>query len=177
MIRVAVLGIGGRMGSRIAAAVRAEPDLKIAAATERPDSPLIGRDAGVVAGIGETGTWYGFRQEPYRSQLGLSVGYATAAQRFRAAVTSDFRDVVWGLDADLELRASGIEVVRFYGFAPASAATRYFDVHATLDREHAEEGRARLAADASDDDVERLAAGAERVLRANWTLLDGVQRS
>ena len=68
-------------------------------------------------------------------------------------------------------------VVRFYGFAPASAATRYFDVHATLDREHAEEGRARLAADASDDDVERLAAGAERVLRANWTLLDGVQRS
>jgi 4-hydroxy-tetrahydrodipicolinate reductase len=55
MIRVAVLGIGGRMGSRIAAAVRAEPDLRIAAATERPDSPHIGRDAGVVAGIGEAG--------------------------------------------------------------------------------------------------------------------------
>ena len=55
MIRVAVLGIGGRMGSRIAAAVRAEPDLRIAAATERPDSPHIGRDAGVVAGIGEMG--------------------------------------------------------------------------------------------------------------------------
>ena len=54
MIRVAVLGIGGRMGGRIAAAVRAEPDLRIAAATERPDSPCIGRDAGVVAGSGET---------------------------------------------------------------------------------------------------------------------------
>jgi len=53
MIRVAVLGIGGRMGARIAAAVRAEPDLRIAAATERPDSPHVGRDAGIVAGIGE----------------------------------------------------------------------------------------------------------------------------
>src|SRR5437867_160104 len=52
---------------------------------------LFAPDLGVVAGIGETGTWYGFRQDPYRSQLGLSVGYATAAQRFRAAVTSDFR--------------------------------------------------------------------------------------
>jgi len=55
MIRIAVLGIGGRMGGRIAAAVRAEPDLKLAAATERPDSPLVGRDAGVAAGIGEAG--------------------------------------------------------------------------------------------------------------------------
>jgi len=55
MIRVAVLGIGGRMGGRIAAAVRAEPDLKLAAATERPDSPLVGRDAGIAAGIGEAG--------------------------------------------------------------------------------------------------------------------------
>jgi 4-hydroxy-tetrahydrodipicolinate reductase len=55
MIRVAVLGIGGRMGGRIAAAVRAEPDLRLAAATERPDSPHVGRDAGIVAGIGETG--------------------------------------------------------------------------------------------------------------------------
>src|SRR5207237_9271521 len=55
MIRVAVLGIGGRMGGRIAAAVRAEPDLRIGAATERPDSPHIGRDAGAVAGFGEAG--------------------------------------------------------------------------------------------------------------------------
>jgi 4-hydroxy-tetrahydrodipicolinate reductase len=55
MIRVAVLGIGGRMGGRIAAAVRAEPDLRLAAATERADSPHVGRDAGIVSGIGEAG--------------------------------------------------------------------------------------------------------------------------
>jgi 4-hydroxy-tetrahydrodipicolinate reductase len=55
MIRVAVLGIGGRMGGRIAAAVRAEPDLRITAATEQPASLFIGRDAGIVARIGEVG--------------------------------------------------------------------------------------------------------------------------
>ena len=68
-------------------------------------------------------------------------------------------------------------LVRFYGYAPDSAATRYFDVHATRDREHAAEGRAELSARATDDDVARLVAEAEAVLQANWTLLDGVQRS
>ncbi|MFL5398064.1 MAG: 4-hydroxy-tetrahydrodipicolinate reductase [Myxococcales bacterium] len=55
MIRVAVLGIAGRMGGTVAKAVRAEPELRLAAATERPYSLYIGRDAGVVAGIGEAG--------------------------------------------------------------------------------------------------------------------------
>ena len=85
---------------------------------------LFAPDLGVVAGIGETGTWYGFRQDPYETQLRFSVGYATAAQRFRAALGGDFRDVVWGWDADLELRASGIEVVRFYGLGNQSATPR-----------------------------------------------------
>src|SRR2546425_598361 len=89
-------------------------------------------DLGVVAGVAETGTWYGFRQDPYKSQLSFGVSYATAAQRFRATVSSDFRDVVWGLDAGLELRASGVEIVRFYGFGNEIAAPRsddYYKVH------------------------------------------------
>ncbi|MFL5434328.1 MAG: 4-hydroxy-tetrahydrodipicolinate reductase, partial [Myxococcales bacterium] len=45
MIRVAVLGIAGRMGGTVAKAVRAEPELRLAAATERPYSLYIGRDA------------------------------------------------------------------------------------------------------------------------------------
>jgi pyrroloquinoline-quinone synthase len=68
-------------------------------------------------------------------------------------------------------------LVRFYGYEPDSAATRYFDVHATRDVEHAAEGRAELATRASDADASRLAAEAENVLRANWTLLDGVERA
>ncbi|OLC31876.1 MAG: hypothetical protein AUH81_17115 [Candidatus Rokubacteria bacterium 13_1_40CM_4_69_5] len=93
---------------------------------------LFAPDLGVIVGVGETGTWYGFRQDPYKSQLSLGVSYATAAQRFRATVSSDVRDVVWGLDAGLELRASGIEIVRFYGFGNEIAAPRsddYYKVH------------------------------------------------
>jgi pyrroloquinoline quinone (PQQ) biosynthesis protein C len=66
-------------------------------------------------------------------------------------------------------------LVRFYGCAPQSAATRYFDVHATRDVEHAAEGLAELEARATDADVPRLVAEAERVLKANWELLDGVE--
>jgi pyrroloquinoline-quinone synthase len=68
-------------------------------------------------------------------------------------------------------------LVRFYGCEPGSDATRYFDVHATRDHEHAAEGRAALEARAADADVERLVVAAEEALRANWTLLDGVHRS
>jgi pyrroloquinoline-quinone synthase len=67
-------------------------------------------------------------------------------------------------------------LLRFYGAAPDSAATRYFDVHATRDVEHAAEGLAELEARATDADIARLVAEAERVLKANWDLLDGVER-
>jgi pyrroloquinoline-quinone synthase len=66
-------------------------------------------------------------------------------------------------------------LVRFYGCAPGSAATRYFDVHTTRDVEHAAEGLAALEERATVDDVPRLVAEAERVLKANWELLDGVE--
>ena len=91
-------------------------------------------DVGVLVGFGETGMWYGFRQDPYKSQLGFGVSYATAAQGFRATLGADVRDVIWGLDAGLELRASGIEVVRFYGFGNETAALKvddYYRVHQT----------------------------------------------
>jgi len=70
-----------------------------------------------------------------------------------------------------ETKRIGLE--RFY----ACEATRYFDVHAELDHEHAAEGRAELAARATDADVPRLVAAAEAALRANWHLLDGVERA
>jgi len=62
-----------------------------------------------------------------------------------------------------------------YGFAPGPA-TAYFDLHAERDREHAAEGRGLIAERLDEADEDRLVAEAERVLRANWILLDGVER-
>lgn len=55
MIRVAVVGAGGRMGRTLIQAVTAAEGIELTAATERSESSLIGTDAGELAGIGRTG--------------------------------------------------------------------------------------------------------------------------
>ena len=66
-------------------------------------------------------------------------------------------------------------LVDHYGFEPGTPGTRYFELHAERDVEHAREARAWLAERAAPEDEDRLAAAAEAALRANWTLLDGVE--
>jgi pyrroloquinoline-quinone synthase len=63
-----------------------------------------------------------------------------------------------------------------YGFE-GGPATAYFDLHAERDVEHAAEGRALLEARLEGADDDALVAEAERVLQANWALLDGVERA
>ena len=55
-------------------------------------------------------------------------------------------------------------------------ATAYFDLHATLDHEHAAAERALVEPLLDGAEVDALLAEAEAVLRANWRLLDGVER-
>jgi 4-hydroxy-tetrahydrodipicolinate reductase len=52
---IAINGAGGRMGQRLVALARGEPDLAVVAAIDAPTSPVQGRDAGEVAGIGAIG--------------------------------------------------------------------------------------------------------------------------
>ena len=66
-------------------------------------------------------------------------------------------------------------LVDHYGFRPDTAGTEYFALHAERDKEHARAARAALA-DAKPADPARLAKAAEDALRANWLLLDGVER-
>ena len=72
-----------------------------------------------------------------------------------------------------QVKADGLR--EHYGF-DTGPATAYFDLHAERDVAHAADGRAMLEARLDGADEDALVAEAERVLRANWTLLDGVER-
>jgi 4-hydroxy-tetrahydrodipicolinate reductase len=52
-IRIAIAGAAGRMGRVLLEAVNQNPQAKLGAATARPDSSLIGTDAGDVAALGK----------------------------------------------------------------------------------------------------------------------------
>ncbi len=63
-----------------------------------------------------------------------------------------------------------------YGMTPDSPATEYFALHAELDHEHAATERALIETRLEGADQDALLETAEQVLRANWELLDGVER-
>ena len=52
--RIGIVGAGGRMGRTLIQAVQ-QAGFQLAAAVERPESTLIGADAGELAGIGAVG--------------------------------------------------------------------------------------------------------------------------
>ncbi|MCC7261122.1 MAG: 4-hydroxy-tetrahydrodipicolinate reductase [Candidatus Latescibacteria bacterium] len=55
MIRTIVCGLGGQMGQRLANLIFQSEDLELVGATERPGSPLLGRDIGEACGRLATG--------------------------------------------------------------------------------------------------------------------------
>jgi len=55
MIGIAIHGAAGRMGQRLIALGSQDEDVQLTAAIESDSHPLVGQDAGVVAGVGEIG--------------------------------------------------------------------------------------------------------------------------
>lgn len=74
-IRVCVAGAGGRMGRAVIEACAASPAVELSGAFEAPASPLLGADAGAVAGAGP---------------LGVVIGDAVEAALAGAEVLIDF---------------------------------------------------------------------------------------
>jgi 4-hydroxy-tetrahydrodipicolinate reductase len=54
-MKLAIHGAAGRMGQRVTALAVKDPRFKVVAALESADNPMLGRDAGMIAGIGEIG--------------------------------------------------------------------------------------------------------------------------
>ena len=76
-----------------------------------------------------------------------------------------------GQPAISETKLAGLR--EHYG-QPEGPATAYFSLHAELDVEHAAAERALIEPRLEGADEAALLAEAERVLEANWRLLDGV---
>jgi hypothetical protein len=73
-------------------------------------------DLGLFLGGGLTRTRYGFRRLPFDSRIRLRGGYATLARKYRAEFLGEFRGPLAPATIDVHLRASGLEVLNFYGF-------------------------------------------------------------
>src|SRR3954447_20724883 len=54
-MKVAIHGAAGRMGQRVTALAMNDPRFEVVAAIESADHPLLGKDAGLIAGVGEIG--------------------------------------------------------------------------------------------------------------------------
>ncbi len=54
-LRVVVAGAGGRMGQALIRAVAGDPDTRLVGACDRDGAEVLGRDSGVVSGLGENG--------------------------------------------------------------------------------------------------------------------------
>jgi pyrroloquinoline-quinone synthase len=92
------------------------------------------------------------------------------------------RDALEGLVAAYTIESGQPAVARTkldgllerYGFEEGPA-TEYFSLHAERDHEHAQQSRELIEERLADADLGRLLTAAERVLRGNWELLDGVE--
>jgi surface antigen Omp85-like protein len=91
----------------------------------RPQTvPLLGAsyspDVGLLIGAGFVHTRYGFRALPPSTRLLVQAAYATAARSYRADAVGEFRQPLAPAILSIELRASGLEIIRFHGFGNES---------------------------------------------------------
>ena len=87
MTSIAILGAAGRMGQKLVSCSRDFPSLRLAAAIEQPGHPALGRDAGTLAGAGETGV-------ALTDPAGAAPADVTIDFTFHAAVPANIADAL-----------------------------------------------------------------------------------
>lgn len=78
-------------------------------------------ELGVVANLGLDTTGYGFRKHPWADRQGWRASYSTGVGAFAGEYRGRFRRENRAAWLDLDARASGFDLVRFYGFGNETA--------------------------------------------------------
>jgi hypothetical protein len=81
-------------------------------------------DIGLLIGAGITHTRYGFRALPASTRLLAEAAYATSVHSSRVDLAGEFRRPLLPAILFVELRASGLELVRFYGMGNETDGSR-----------------------------------------------------
>lgn len=108
MIKVAVNGAGGRMGSGIIKTILQQDDMEVVAAIEAPNTPLEGKDVGEVTGIGLIGV-----------KITGAEKLAQTLQKSNADVLVDFTIATAALETIKTSASCGVNlIVGTTGFTP-----------------------------------------------------------
>ena len=107
-IRVAVTGAAGRMGRTLVQAIDETQGLQLSAAIEIAGNPLLGSDAGVLAGIGEQGVLLGDDVRAILGDTDVLIDFTRpqpCMEHLRACADAGVRAVVGTTGFDEEQRA------------------------------------------------------------------------
>ncbi len=78
-MKIALPGAGGRMGGMLIREITAAKDLQLVAATDQPGSPVIGKDAGLVAGLRKNGVIIGEDPEKLFEKADVVIDFSSPA--------------------------------------------------------------------------------------------------
>jgi len=125
-LKVGIVGVGGRMGQMLVRQVTATDGCRVAGATEREGSPLLGKDAGAIAGVGDLGVSVVDDPAAMIANIDAVIDFTVpAATAEHARLTAQAEAILiagtTGLDAEQEnavtLAARHVPVVRASNFS------------------------------------------------------------
>lgn len=88
MLKIALTGAGGRMGRALIQALDEADDLRLAGALVRTDSPLLGKDAGLFAGLGNRGIAFSDDLPALLERCEVLIDFSAPELTLRAATAS-----------------------------------------------------------------------------------------
>ena len=105
-IKAGICGASGKMGRSIIKVVHSDKDMKLSGALEASNNPFLGKDCGVIAGIGSLGTNITDKRDLFFNNLDVVIDFSSTnviSENLKAAVELNCSYVLGttGLDNDL----------------------------------------------------------------------------